>query len=606
MTSTSDQTPTTDDMPTVAVPIPSPRTAGPATDTTPGTSWHAVAAARPSKRRLLILGTAASLVIGVAVSSAVVLANRDDAARATTVLGLDIGGKSRDDASAALRAHLTAGTRDLSAPVVVSAAGKEAKIKPADVGLEIDVDATITAATDAERDAQTVKPGTGPIEPVVRVDPQRLGTALKRSFGKPLRKMTMPAIVFRGTTPTPVYPKPGRDYDLQRSAEAMKAGWLRGGVINIPLIDVQPATTTEDIDRLMTTLARPAVAAPVQVKSARGALSIPPAAIAKSLILSADRTGKITPRIDEKKLKASVKAALARLESEPRNATVAIAGGKPQIKEGSTGASLNLTVTTPPLLTVLQQPANRAVNVPVVAVAPTITAAKVTSLGIKERVSTFTTKFPGGLASPRSHNIVQIAKEVDGALVPPGKVFSLNGYTGERGYAQGYKDAPVILDGKLTPGVGGGASQFTTTLFNATYYAGLEDVEHKPHSYWFSRYPPVIESTIFYPNLDFKFRNNTPYGVVIDTSYTNSSITVSVWSTKVYDKVTTEWGPRKKVTKPRTIPLEAGPECIATSGIDGFTQDAWRLFHRGGKVTKREKFSWQYQAEPRYVCTKRP
>jgi vancomycin resistance protein YoaR len=606
VTSTSDQTPTADDLPTVALPLGSPGTGRPVDPTAPRDAWRPGAAPTPWKRRLLVTGIAASLIAGAAAGGAVVLANRDDVPRTTTVLGVDIGGKSRDEATAALRAHLTARSSDLSAPVVLSAAGKRAKIKPADVGLEIDVDATITTAANVERGTQTVPSGTGPVEPVVRVDPQRLSAALNRAFGKPPRKMQMPAIVFRSTTPTPIYPKPGRDYDLQRSVDAVKAGWLRGGVINVPLVDVQPTTSTDDIDRLMTTLARPSVAAPVQVKSARGTLTIPPTAIARSLILNADRTGKITPRIDAKKLRASLKTELARLESAPRDARVTITGGRPQVKEGSPGASLNLAATTPTLLTVLQQEADRTVNAPVVTVAPTVTAAKVARLGIKERVSTFTTKFPGGLASPRSHNIVQIAKEVDGALVQPGKVFSLNGYTGERGYAQGYKDAPVILDGKLTPGVGGGASQFTTTLFNATYYAGLEDVEHKPHSYWFSRYPPVIESTIFYPNLDFKFRNNTPYGVLIDTSYTNSTITVSVWSTKVYDKVTTEWGPRRNVTTPRTIRLEAGPECIATSGIDGFSQDAWRLFHRGGKVTKREKFSWRYEAEPRYICTKKP
>ena len=75
----------------------------------------------------------------------------------------------------------------------------------------------------------------------------------------------------------------------------------------------------------------------------------------------------------------------------------------------------------------------------------------------------------------------------------------------------------MILNGRLTPAVGGGISQFTTTLFNAAYYAGLEDVEHTPHSYYYSRYPAVIEATIFYPTLDMKFRNNTEYGVLIDT-----------------------------------------------------------------------------------------
>lgn len=54
------------------------------------------------------------------------------------------------------------------------------------------------------------------------------------------------------------------------------------------------------------------------------------------------------------------------------------------------------------------------------------------------------------------------------------------------------------------------------------------------------------------------------------------------------------------------ITLEAGLKCIATNGIDGFTQDAFRLFHTGGKVVKRERFTWTYGAEPRYVCTPKP
>src|SRR4029453_6768168 len=144
--------------------------------------------------------------------------------------------------------------------------------------------------------------------------------------------------------------------------------------------------------------------------------------------------------------------------------------------------------------------------------------------------------------------IITVAKAVDGAIVRPGETFSLNGHTGERDYAAGYQDAPVIVGGKLEPGVGGGASQFTTTLFNAAYYAGLEDVEQKPHSFYFSRYPSVIESTIFYPTLDLKFRNTTPYGILIDTSYTGRSVTVSMWSTRVYDSVKTVPRPAPNVT----------------------------------------------------------
>ena len=52
--------------------------------------------------------------------------------------------------------------------------------------------------------------------------------------------------------------------------------------------------------------------------------------------------------------------------------------------------------------------------------------------------------------------------------------------------------------------------------------------------------------------------------------------------------------------------MPAGPSCIATNGLAGFTQDAWQQFHRDGKVVKREKFTWKYDAEPRYTCGEPP
>ena len=340
------------------------------------------------------------------------------------------------------------------------------------------------------------------------------------------------------------------------------------------------------------------VAAPVTVGTPRGNVAVSPTAIAKSLVMTGDAGGRITPRVDPAKLRAALGSALSKVETAPREAKVS--GDRVVASTGGQVVDLDRLATD--LLPVLPKTAPRVVTAAMKTVEPKTTDAELTALGIKERVSTFTTHFTGGLSSPRSKNIVQAAKEVDGAIVEPGETFSLNGHTGPRGYKEGYLDAPVIVDGKLTPGVGGGISQFTTTLFNASYYAGLQDVEHKPHSYWFSRYPSVIESTIFYPSLDLKFRNNTDYGVLIDTSYTEDSITVSMWSTRVYDSVKTEWSEKRDVTKPKAIALKAGPECIATQGIDGFTQDAWRIFRKDGKEIKREKFSWRYDAEPRYTC----
>jgi vancomycin resistance protein YoaR len=202
-------------------------------------------------------------------------------------------------------------------------------------------------------------------------------------------------------------------------------------------------------------------------------------------------------------------------------------------------------------------------------------------------------------------NIKRMADTLRGTLVLPGETFSINGIVGERTYAKGYVDAPGIAgSGELKNSPGGGVSQVATTTFNAMYYAGLKDVEHHPHSYYFSRYPSVIEATVAWPNLDLKFRNDSPYGVLVDTAYTNTSVTVSMWSTKRYT-IETVYGPRTNPTAPKTIHLK-GPDCIATDGIPGFQQEAWRVFKQNGTEVKRERFVWRYDAEPHFICDPAP
>ncbi|MGW1059452.1 VanW family protein [Micromonospora rubida] len=557
-------------------------------------------APRSRRLRILLAAGVTTVVLG-AVAGVGVYAYAGDVPRGTSVLGTELGGRSRTDAIRDLHTELgRAGT--LTAPLRVTVGERTVEVKPADVGLKIDVEATVDAAAKTQAHPVSRLVGSRTVAPVVTVDAARLDAALRKAAGDQIREWTVPAIIFTGTTPKPVRPKPGRALDPQRSAQAVRDGWLTGQPVTVPLVETQPATTDEEVSRLVAELARPAVAAPVTLRTPKGSVTIPPAAIAWSLRFTADDSGKLTPRIDVKRLRSALGDKLGAIEVEPRDARMTVTGGKPTPVDGRPGQQLDATALSRDLLAVLPRTDDRTVTGQLKETQPEVTTAKLAGLGIKERVSRFTTHFTGGLSSPRSQNIVQVAKEVDGTVVLPGETFSLNGHTGERGYDQGYQDAPVILDGKLVPGVGGGVSQFTTTLFNATYYAGLEDVEHKPHSYWFSRYPAVIESTIFWPNLDFKFRNNTTHGVLIDTSHTASSVTVSIWSTKIYDSVKTEYGPRRGITSPKTIHLEAGPSCISSNGIDGFTQDAFRIIKKDGKVLKREKFTWRYLAEPRYVC----
>lgn len=149
-------------------------------------------------------------------------------------------------------------------------------------------------------------------------------------------------------------------------------------------------------------------------------------------------------------------------------------------------------------------------------------------------IGDFTTYHP--CCQARVTNIQLIADAVDGAVVQPGEVFSLNEHVGQRTTAKGYVEAGAIIGGVLVPGgtstnIGGGTSQFATTLYNAIFFAGLEDVYHRPHSVYFSRYPLGREATLNWPGPDVKFRNDTNTALTIDTSHTSTSVTVTIIGT---------------------------------------------------------------------------
>lgn len=144
-----------------------------------------------------------------------------------------------------------------------------------------------------------------------------------------------------------------------------------------------------------------------------------------------------------------------------------------------------------------------------------------------ERVSRFTTYHD--CCEPRVRNIQLLARTLDGYIVMPGEEFSINDVIGPRTSAKGYVSAPVLCSSGYCSGIGGGISQFATTMFNAIFWGGYEDVYHRPHSIWITRYPVGIEATLGYPSLDVAFVNDTITPVTIRTRYTSTSITVELW-----------------------------------------------------------------------------
>ncbi len=187
-------------------------------------------------------------------------------------------------------------------------------------------------------------------------------------------------------------------------------------------------------------------------------------------------------------------------------------------------------------------------------------AAAVAALGVQELVSEFTTNH--GCCAARVDNIHRIADLVRGQVIDAGGRFSINEFIGKRTREKGFVAAGVIESGHFVDDVGGGISQFATTMFNAAFFAGLDFEAYQSHSIYLKRYPYGREATLSFPEPDLIVTNPTPYSMLIWTDYTDTSITVQLYSTPHFEveqtrQSTFRWGKacrRVNTYRSRTAP----------------------------------------------------
>jgi vancomycin resistance protein YoaR len=251
------------------------------------------------------------------------------------------------------------------------------------------------------------------------------------------------------------------------------------------------------------------------------------------------------------------------------------------------------------LLEVLRKPGPREVPAVYADQPARLSTARLEAAGLREVIGTFST---GGFAADAGENIERAARSIDGVLLRPGETFSLNAATGPRGAAQGYVPAGLTEEGHPA-GIGGGVSQLATTLYNAAYFAGLTDVEHREHAHYISRYPVAREATVREGAIDLKFRNDLPNAVLIQTNWTPADITVKIWGTKRY-QVTSMTSPRTDLLPPQALLLPPGPGCVPSDGAPGFTATDTRTMRdlATGRIATRTR-TVRYRPAPRISCT---
>jgi vancomycin resistance protein YoaR len=434
---------------------------------------------------------------------------------------------------------------------------------PHTVGYAIDVEQTLGRALDAGGEGNALvqlgwwlgrllRPRA--VAPVASLDDARLADRVEQWEAEAIEDRPFDGgLAVQGESIGPDYPRPGRGVVRpglrERLLEALGAPAL--GPVELPLGEHAPRHDRAAVDRAVGE-AQSLTRAPVVLLGAppapppspdEPAGPPPPDELPEPLtvrfsrqdLLAALRTrwpadgkGDLELYFDTQAIDAVLTGVRAKIEQPPRNASFVVEKrDELRLVPGAPGVLLDAAKVASTLLEAARRAERKGMLPLEPGAPPKLSTEQAAALGITKLVGEFTTSHP--CCQPRVQNIHRIADVVDGTIVLPGDTLSLNALVGQRTRAAGYVMAPAIEEGEMVDALGGGVSQFTTTLFNAAFRAGYDVAERAPHTFYFRRYPMGLDATLSYPKPDLVIRNDTKAGLLVKTEHTKTTITVKLF-----------------------------------------------------------------------------
>ena len=564
--------------------------------------------------------TALAVVTGLGVLALLWLGaawwNTANLAPGSSISGVAVGGMSLSEARQAVATQ----TQDvLDDPVTVTVNGSSAQITPSKAGVSVDAEASVERLTRFTLNPATIfNRFTGArVDAVVNVDPVALTGALGSHLDELATGTSNASVILNGTTPVLIPASAGNGVDIAASVRRLTANWPLGKTtIELDAGQARPTITDAAAQAFINDTLNPLLSAPLTITAAgtdaasisAGDVTLSPEQVAGLVTISSSGTA-LSAALDADMLYDTVVSTMgADVEVAPQSATWTIDGSDegaptatPQYVAPANGRVIDRQALADGALKAGTSSATgRTVTLPLVSKEPALTTAAA-DWHITEFISDYSTPFysePG-----RDQNLRRGAELLNGKIVMPGQVFSTEEALGEVDEEHGFAAAGVISDGKHVDAIGGGLSQIGTTMFNAAFEAGMDDVEHHPHTYWFSRYPAGREATIWTGEKDVKFGNSTPYPVLIQAWVSGEEVHVRLWSTRYYEvSITsgekTDYRPVKTVTA-------SGPGCEAYSGGNaGFDITVTRSRKAPDKTVPDDVLTTKYEADNRIVCSK--
>jgi vancomycin resistance protein YoaR len=560
-------------------------------------------------RRVVFL--AFSLVAAAVVLGLVFAGSPTKIAGGVRIDGVDVGGLEATDARKLLEAK---SAKVAQRPVVFTAAGKRFPIRPYELGVEPDWKSAIDSA-------QRQGSGYGPFRGFKRLDVTFFGAdvtppttvlngSLQYELGQIAKRVDRAprdaALVRHGSTFVVVPARVGVTLDRAAAARMLVyelASLDRtAGPVSLPLRTQQPRVRAAALARAASQ-ARVALSAPVQLVLGKTHWVVPRYRLAQLLELPTG--GRTSLQIGGTAADDWLRHLGARVAKAPKDATFAVDGKHVSVVPAQPGIQLDALASTDAILKAALRPRVRVARLVVTTAPATLSTARAEAMNIQAVVSSYTTIY-GGIPN-RIHNVQLVAHLVDDKLIAPGATFSFNQTTGDRNAAKGFLEAPVIVNGEVTTGLGGGVCQVSTTVFNAAFEAGLKITDRTNHSLYISHYPQGRDATVDYPDVDLKFVNDTGHWLLLRTFVGSSSLTVNLYGTPTGRRVTSTTAPLVSHGAPpvkKTIDpsLKPGETVVDYDGVPAMSTSVTRdVYEPNGKLLYHDTWYSSYRADPKLV-----
>jgi vancomycin resistance protein YoaR len=558
-----------------------------------------------------LLAAAFLLAVVVALVGLAFAGSTTRLAEGVTIAGVDVGGLSPREARKVLEQRFE---RVAHQPIVFTAGEDQFSIKATTLGVEVD---WATALETATREGE----GFGPVRGFKRLQARFFGeeilppvqtyeSALAFQLSTLAREIDQPHVeaklVRRGLGIELVPGQSGRKLDRDAASETIVRSLARldrGTPVALP-VRVDPVDVTAADLAVARRQAETALSAPVRLQYDETRWKLPRWRIAELLSLPSGGATKLSiggAGADAwfGKLQKSVERAPADARFEVRS------DGSIGIVPDQPGLAIDVAATAKALLAAAISPTQRTAELAASEAIAKRTTADAQAMGITGVVGSYHTTY-GGIPS-RLHNVALVAQLIDGALIAPGATFSFNGTTGERTAEKGFEEAPVIINGELQTGLGGGICQVSTTVFNAAFDAGLEIDERTNHALYISHYPLGRDATVDYPSLDLKLTNDTDKWLLLRTFVGTGSLTVNLYGTPQNRRVESTTSPLRVVGAPqlKRVPdptLFKGESRVLEYGSPARATSVTRtVYNPAGKVLHEDTWYSNYRSEPKVV-----